>query len=261
LSRREAPIAGGREYVIAVSVLAFRDGRILAMRRSRKKKAAPGAWEVLSGRVEPGESPRDAARREAREESGFDVTLADGIVAAYMTERAGRDMLVIAYRAGAPGVGEPVLSDEHDDGRFMTLDEFARLCPFPKLVAVARRAAGEPASGASITPADAAAPVPQHVLVWEFRAAEGREAAFEVAYGPEGDWARFFRQDPAYLGTELLRGRDGRYVTLDRWRSKAAFEAFRAARREAYADLDRRMERLTGHEAPIGAIDEVECGP
>jgi 8-oxo-dGTP diphosphatase len=244
-----SPDPDGRDLVIAVSVLAFRGDRILGMRRSRKKKAAPGAWEVLSGRVEPGESPRDAAQREAREESGFDVTLSGEIVAAYRTERAGRDMLVIAYRAEAPAMGEPALSDEHDDGRFMTLEEFARLCPFPKLVAVARRAAGEPSAAAA------------HVLVWEFLPAEGCEAAFEAAYGPEGDWACFFRQDPAYLGTELLRGRDGRYVTLDRWRSRAAFEAFRHRHHEAYAALDRRMEALTRHEAPIGAFDEVECGP
>jgi 8-oxo-dGTP diphosphatase len=239
-----------RDVVFAASVLAFRDGRILAMRRSKKKRAAPGAWEVLSGRVEPGEPSRDAARREAREESGFDVTLSDGLVAAYLTERAGRDMLVVAYRGTVPPEGEPVLSDEHDDARFMTLDEFARACPFPKLVAVARRAAGAPA------PAGLA-----HVIVWEFLPAPGQNAAFEAAYGPRGDWARFFHADPAYLGTELIQVRDGRCLTLDRWISREAFEAFRARSREAYADLDRRMEALTRHEAPIGAFDEVECGP
>jgi 8-oxo-dGTP pyrophosphatase MutT (NUDIX family) len=248
-ARPRGPAASLTTAILAVSVLAFRDGRLLAMRRSRKKKAAPGAWEVLSGRVEPLEAPRDAAQREAREESGFDVTLDPGIVAAYLTERAGRDMLVIAYRATAPAAAEPVLSDEHDDGRFVTLDEFARLCPFPKLVAVARRAAGEPAA------------VVEHVLVWEFLPAEGREAEFEAAYGPDGDWARFFRRDPAYIRTDVLQGSDGRYVTLDRWTSRAAFEAFREREREAYAALDRRMEALTRHEAPIGAFDEVECGP
>jgi 8-oxo-dGTP diphosphatase len=238
-----------RDVVFAASVLAFRDGRILAMRRSRRKRAAPGAWEVLSGRVEPGEAPPDAARREAREESGFDVTLAPGLVAAYLTERAGRDMLVVAYRGTLPPEGEPVLSEEHDDARFMTLDEFARACPFPKLVAVARRAAGQPAA------------TTQHVLVWEFLPASGQNAAFEAAYGPRGDWARFFHADPAYLGTELVQVRDGRYLTLDRWTTCGAFEAFRDRHREAYAALDRRMEALTRHEAPIGAFDEVECGP
>jgi 8-oxo-dGTP diphosphatase len=234
--------------ILAVSVLAFRDGRLLAMRRSQKKRAAPGAWEVLSGRVEPGEPPRAAAGREAREESGFDVALADGILAAYVTERAGKDMLVIAYRGDLPAAGDPVLSDEHDDARFMTLDEFAAACPFPRLVAVARRAVHGTTGR-------------EHVLVWEFLPAEGREAEFEAAYGPEGDWARLFRTDPAYRGTGLLKIRDGRYVTLDRWASRAAFEAFRERRCEAYAAVDRRMESLTRHEAFLGAFDEVECAP
>lgn len=235
-------------FVFAVSVLAFRDGRLLAMRRSPKKRAAPGAWEVLSGRVEPLEAPRDAAAREAREESGLEVALSGDVLAAYVTERAGRDMLVVAYRGSLPAAGEPVLSDEHDDARFMTLDEFAVACPFPKLVAVARRAAGGPAG-------------PEHVITWEFLPAEGRGEEFQAAYGPEGDWARLFRSDPAYRGTTLLPLRDGRYVTLDRWASRGAFEAFRERNQEAYAALDRRMEALTRHEAPIGAFDEVECPP
>ena len=29
-------------------------------------------------------------------------------------------------------------------------------------------------------------------------------AAFEEAYGAEGDWAAFFRESPGYIGTELL---------------------------------------------------------
>ena len=80
-------------------------------------------------------------------------------------------------------------------------------------------------------------------------------AEFERAYGPDGDWARLFRRDPAYLGTELLRGPDGHYLTLDRWRSRGAFEAFKARHGDDYAALDRRMEALTSHEASIGAFE------
>ncbi|HZN03063.1 MAG TPA: NUDIX domain-containing protein [Candidatus Polarisedimenticolia bacterium] len=234
--------------IAAVSVLAFRDGRLLSLRRSPRKDAAPGAWEVISGRIEPGEQPTEAAAREGREESGFDLAIDPRPIAAYRGDRLGRDMLVVAFRADAPP-GDPVLSDEHDDWAFVTLEEFARRCPFPRLVAVADLAAE--AAG----PSGAAAPAPAHVLVWEFRPAPGREAEFERAYGPDGDWARLFRRDPAYLGTELLRGTAGRYLTLDRWRSRAAYEGFRARHADDYADLDRRMEDLTSHESSIGAFD------
>jgi 8-oxo-dGTP diphosphatase len=226
-------------FIPAVSVLALRRGRLLTLRRSPAEEKAPGAWEVISGRIEPGEQPLEAAAREAREESGFDLRLDHRPIAAYRGEIAGSDMLVVAYRAEAPD-SEPRLSEEHDAWDFVTLAEFAARCPFPRLVGVAAAAFETERA---------------HLLVWEFRPAAGREAEFEAAYGAEGDWARLFRNDPEYLGTDLLRSAGGRYLTIDRWRSHAAFAAFRRRHGEAYAALDRRMEALTAHEAAIGTFD------
>ena len=45
-----------------------------------------------------------------------------------------------------------------------------------------------------------------YVIVWEFQVAAARAKDFERAYGPDGDWARFFQQAPAFRGAELLRG-------------------------------------------------------
>ena len=98
-----------------------------------------------------------------------------------------------------------------------------------------------------------------HVILWEFRARAGREEEFERAYGPDGEWARFFQRGSGYLGTELHRDSGGqrRYVTIDRWTSREAFETFRANWKEAYEDLDRRCEALTDHEASIGSFTPV----
>ena len=92
-----------------------------------------------------------------------------------------------------------------------------------------------------------------YVIVWEFVAREGREAAFERAYGPSGRWAEFFRTGEGYLGTELWRG-DGRWITVDRWASEDAYERFRAAHRAGYEALDREMEDLTARETRLGAF-------
>ena len=43
------------------------------IRRGPDRDHAPGEWECGSGRVEYGEEPEDAVRREAREETGLDV--------------------------------------------------------------------------------------------------------------------------------------------------------------------------------------------
>ena len=62
------------------------------------------------------------------------------------------------------------------------------------------------------------------VFRYEVRDPEG----FEEAYGPEGDWAQFFRRGHGYIGTELLRDVEepGRYLVIDRWESSDAYNAF-----------------------------------
>jgi 8-oxo-dGTP pyrophosphatase MutT (NUDIX family) len=44
--------------------------QVLAMRRAAGTRCT-GAWEIVHGRIEAGERPKDAARREVGEETGF----------------------------------------------------------------------------------------------------------------------------------------------------------------------------------------------
>lgn len=101
-----------------------------------------------------------------------------------------------------------------------------------------------------------------YVLVWESRPKAGKEREFELAYGPRGDWVALFRGDPAHRGTDLLRDpRDPRrYLTVDRWESLEAYEAFRESRRAEYEALDRRLEALTESETAIGGFVSVPAG-
>lgn len=97
------------------------------------------------------------------------------------------------------------------------------------------------------------------VIVWEYQVREGGEGEFERVYGPDGLWARFFQQGVGYLATDLLADRvtPGRYLTIDRWESRAAFETFREERAKEYLDLDRTTERLTERERLIGFFGPV----
>ena len=66
---------------------------------------------------------------------------------------------------------------------------------------------------------------------------ESRDPAeFERAYGPDGEWTAFFRTGRGYVGTELLQDVEapGRYLVLDRWESREAYQAFVEERREEY---------------------------
>jgi heme-degrading monooxygenase HmoA len=70
--------------------------------------------------------------------------------------------------------------------------------------------------------------------VFSYEVAE--PAQFERVYGPDGEWARFFRGGRGFVGTELLRDMEqpGRYLVVDRWESREAYNDFVAANREEY---------------------------
>ena len=98
-----------------------------------------------------------------------------------------------------------------------------------------------------------------YLLVWEFRVPAARQADFERVYGADGDWVQLFRRGAGYLGSELARDTADplRYLTVDRWTAREAYDAFRAAHAADYGALDRSCEALTAAETPIGAFLDV----
>lgn len=95
-----------------------------------------------------------------------------------------------------------------------------------------------------------------HLAIWEYEVRAGAEAGFEKLYGPDGDWAALFRGYPGYIGTELLKDPStGCYLTIDRWRTRADYDAFLVAAAPGYAELDARGDALTAGERRIGRCD------
>jgi heme-degrading monooxygenase HmoA len=95
------------------------------------------------------------------------------------------------------------------------------------------------------------------VRIWRFCAAAGREERFEAVYGSDGAWAQLFALAPGYLGTELRRTDDDRatYLIIDRWKSRAAWRAFRRDHAAAYDALDRECEPLSVSAELVGERD------
>jgi heme-degrading monooxygenase HmoA len=93
-----------------------------------------------------------------------------------------------------------------------------------------------------------------YATLWEFSVPPAHRSEFVSHYGPDGSWVRLFRRARGYLGTDLLSDRADplRYVTIDRWESADHWHAFRRQFSEEYEALDRRCERLTAREAPLG---------
>jgi len=93
-------------------------------------------------------------------------------------------------------------------------------------------------------------------IVWEYEVRAEHVADFEGLYGAEGDWARLFRRAAGYVETRLYRdtARPMLYLTIDRWLSRAAYEAFVQTAGPDYAALDRRGDALTVRERRVGAF-------
>jgi len=98
-----------------------------------------------------------------------------------------------------------------------------------------------------------------YLVLWQFRPRPGAERHFEETYGPRGAWARLFRTAEGFVRTELNRDLKDldRYLTLDFWTSKEAYEAFRAKHVTEYAAIDRECEALTMEEKFLGEFSRV----
>jgi 8-oxo-dGTP diphosphatase len=57
-----------------VAALIWRDGKVLVCQRTRHQPM-PLKWEFPGGKIEEGEQPRDALRRELDEELGIDARI------------------------------------------------------------------------------------------------------------------------------------------------------------------------------------------
>ena len=98
-----------------------------------------------------------------------------------------------------------------------------------------------------------------YCYVWSYVVRPDSEPQFLSAYGPEGDWARFFRRDSQYIRTHLLcdRSQKSRFMTIDFWKSYDAWASFRERNAEEFEALDKAFEQFTVEEVHIGSFDAL----
>jgi heme-degrading monooxygenase HmoA len=100
-----------------------------------------------------------------------------------------------------------------------------------------------------------------YTIIWKYKILEEHEAAFVAAYGADGEWVRLFRKGEGYLGTELWRDHTHPhvYVTIDRWVSPAAYNAFADAHADEYERIDAKYAPMCVSETRLGDFDAVEA--
>ena len=111
---------------LAVSAAIFRDGKVLLVRRARSP--ARGFYSLPGGRVEFGESLHTALHREVDEETALRIQIVGlaGWREVLPGASGGGHYLIMSF-AARWAAGEPVLNEEHDDFKWLSVHEFSDL--------------------------------------------------------------------------------------------------------------------------------------
>ena len=118
----------GEYHLTVLGVVRHTDGRFLITKRVMTKHWAPGWWEVPGGGVRAGEESADAVRREVLEETGLDVSGAQGgYLFTYHRENPGEgdNYFVDVYRFTMPFTEADITLQEEETAGFSiaSLDE------------------------------------------------------------------------------------------------------------------------------------------
>ena len=113
MKRNDWCLKDGEYHLTVLGVVCRPDGKFLITKRVMTKAWAPGWWEVSGGAVMAGESSEQAVKREVLEETGLDVSGAEG-------------GYVFSYKRENPGEGDNYFVDIY---RFVMDFDKSDVCP------------------------------------------------------------------------------------------------------------------------------------
>lgn len=121
--------------IIEVCIFSFenKEPRYLMLRRSKEEKLYPDAWQIVTGSIEAGETALQGAIRELEEETGF-TPLKFWVVPhvnTFYTVRTDTVHHTVIFAAQVPPRTDPVLSEEHYQFGWYTIDAAKAMCVWP----------------------------------------------------------------------------------------------------------------------------------
>jgi 8-oxo-dGTP diphosphatase len=123
---REVHAAGG---------VIVRDGRIAVVHRPHRED-----WSLPKGKLETGESFEEAAVREIREETGYEVTLGEALTDVRYEDHKGRPKVVKYWLMSIVG-GDFAANDEVDELRWLAPNDAIALLTYDNDHEIVREAA------------------------------------------------------------------------------------------------------------------------
>lgn len=111
------------ETDIVSSLIRF-DGKFLMLHRPEKARNYPGKWSLVSGHVEAGESPEEAARREIMEETQISVSYPEKEIPVFRIRYADTVYNVHCFMYTVTS-DKVVLNDENTEYRWVAEDCFS----------------------------------------------------------------------------------------------------------------------------------------
>ncbi len=106
---------------LCIGGVVVEDGKILLVRRTHKP--AKNCWSIPGGRVEQGETLKDAVKREMLEECGVDVEVGNVICVAEVV-REGKHYVIVDFEVKLKA-GEVRAGDDAAEARWFSLEEAA----------------------------------------------------------------------------------------------------------------------------------------
>ena len=103
-------------FRVTVKALIYRDGHILLLRKPE------GEWDLPGGRLDEGEDPKLALRREIREELGVKAKIFGLADCTIRRSKASTEIFVVSYRCDIKGSVKDIrLSKEHTEARYVPM--------------------------------------------------------------------------------------------------------------------------------------------
>ncbi|WP_216827367.1 NUDIX hydrolase [Alkalihalobacterium elongatum] len=109
------------EKVLAVSVTIFRDDEVLLIKEN--KPTAVGKWNFPGGRIENGEDALDAARREVKEETGFEVNLTASTGVYYFISATNHQVCLVHFTGEITGGSLELEEDEITGSQWIKVND------------------------------------------------------------------------------------------------------------------------------------------